>query len=212
MAPLNSNEVIMSESKLIVSVSGKVDLPDPTKDTIKALYQKQNGECFYCGFEAMRSLKPVADEQSQSWVLCCPICYDVLNLDEAARERPRGRIIATNDFTQEQINIAMQVAWATQYHVGDDFPSTAISTVWNKLQQLTYGVEYRFGKGTSKLPVAASVLASLGEKYYEKRKTICHDLRYLPNDKDYPVFLSYWQSEVYGKYKDDIPKMEVVGE
>ena len=99
-----------------------------------------------------------------------------------------------------------------QYHVGDDFPSTAISTVWNKLQQLTYGVEYRFGKGTSKLPVAASVLASLGEKYYEKRKTICHDLRYLPNDKDYPVFLSYWQSEVYGKYKDDIPKMEVVGE
>lgn len=202
----------MSDSKLIVGVSGKVDIPNHTKETIKELYQLQGGECFYCGFEAKRSLKPVADEQTRSWVLACPICYDVLNLDEAAKERTRGRIIATTDFTQEQINIAMHVAWATQHIVGDDFPSTAISTVWNKLQQLTYGVEYRFGKGTSKLPVAASVLASLGDKFYEKRKTICHDLRYLPNDKDYPVFLSYWQEEIYTQYKDAIPEIEVVGE
>lgn len=197
-------------SSLILSISGKIDLPPIDKARIKALYQEQSGKCFYCGFDALRSLKATADELSNDWVLACPLCYDTLNLDEAAKERKRGRIIATNSFTQEQINIIMHIAWATRHYRSEEFSSTAISTIWNKLQQLTYNVEYRFGKGASKLDVASNVFASLGEKYYEKRKKICEDLRYLPSDLDYPLFLGYWQEEVYSGYKDLLPSTEVI--
>lgn len=195
---------------LILSVNKSIPAKTPDKSAIKALYNKQKGQCFYCGFNALLAMQPSLDADTRSWVLSCPICYDVLHLDEAAINRPHGKIIEESNLSQVKLNFVMHTVWATQHFYPDDFSKSAAATIWNNLNQLTHGIEHNFSKGASKIPVIASVLESLPEKQYDNRINTLKNALYLPSDLDYKPQVNYWADEVYSEFVEDLPRVSEV--
>ena len=203
----------MNLPPLVLSVrrDGSPSSPRPTNkqehsellELHKRAFARDKYACVYCGFSSPQHQRllyidgDLSHRTVDNVATVCPLCHQVLHIDEAGRN-DGGSIILCPELTQVELNLLIYGMWVWSEE-GGEYAEYA-EQAYVHLEDRSFEADARYGRAIRDPSMLAEILRDMPAKQYDSRGIFLKDLRLLPARDRFAKHLAYWKENVFPRW------------